>query len=297
MTLVTVDAVVDIPWHVVVREIVRVVAAVASRALEGGVVVRIDMAGRTHSVSIAVINRELRILGVIERRAGPCRRVVTVLAGGREELRLCSMARVRGVVVVGLVTANAAGGQGLVVVIDVAIRALPRWDRVRSCEREGRVVVVERGVCPDRRVVAKFALRRESRGLVGRIVRGSVVLLMAGVAERAVQRVVVVDVALGTDARWHLVRSRQLEAGTVVIEGAIRPLQRVVTGFACRGKCYGDVIHRRHGVGVVLLMAPVARRGRQVVVVVHVAIRTLARRDGVRSGKGEAGGVVVEGRV
>lgn len=110
VTLVTVDAVVDIPWHVVVLEIVRVVAAMASCALEDGVAVRVDVADRANSARIAVINRELRVLRVIKRRAGPRRRVVTVLAGGREELRLRSMARVRRVVVVSLVTSNADGG-------------------------------------------------------------------------------------------------------------------------------------------------------------------------------------------
>jgi len=143
VTLVTVDAVVDIPRHVVVLEIVRVIATMASRALEDGVVVRVDMAGRANSARIAVVDRELRVLRMVERGAGPSRRVVTILAGGREELRLCSMARVRGVVVVGLVTANARGWQRRVVVIDVAIRALPRWNRVRTCEGKGRVVVVE----------------------------------------------------------------------------------------------------------------------------------------------------------
>ena len=153
MTLVTVDAVVDIPRHVVVLEIVRVIAAMASRALEDGVIVRVDVAGRANSARIAVVNRELRVLCMVERGAGPCRRVVTVLAGGREELRLRSMARVRRVVVVSLMAANADGGQGRVIVVDVAIRALPRWDRVRACEGKGCVVVVEGGVCPDRRVV------------------------------------------------------------------------------------------------------------------------------------------------
>jgi hypothetical protein len=39
MTLVTVDTVVDIPGHVIVLEVLRVVAAMASGALEDGVVV------------------------------------------------------------------------------------------------------------------------------------------------------------------------------------------------------------------------------------------------------------------
>ena len=66
MTLVTVDAVVDIPWHVVVLEVVRVVAAMASRALEDGVIVRVDVAGRANSSRIAVIGWEQCVLGMVE---------------------------------------------------------------------------------------------------------------------------------------------------------------------------------------------------------------------------------------
>jgi len=113
-----------------VLEIVRVVAAMASRALENGVIVRVDVAGRANSARIAVIGWELRVLCMVERGAGPSAGVVAVLARGREELRLCSMARIRGVVVVGLVTTYADRGQGRVIVVDVAIRALPWRDRV-----------------------------------------------------------------------------------------------------------------------------------------------------------------------
>lgn len=45
VTLITVDAVVDISRHVVVVEVIRVVAAMTARALEHGVVIRVDMAG------------------------------------------------------------------------------------------------------------------------------------------------------------------------------------------------------------------------------------------------------------
>ena len=57
------------------------------------------------------------------------------------------------------------------------------------------------------------------------------------------------------------------------------------------------MIDRGQRVGVILLMARVARGARQVVVIVRVAIRTLARRNRVRSGEREAGAVVVERRV
>ena len=56
--------------------------------------------------------------------------------------------------------------------------------------------------------MTELTCRRESRGLVRRIIRARVVLLMTRVAERAAQRVFIVDVAVGADARWHCVRSR-----------------------------------------------------------------------------------------
>ena len=92
--------------------------------------------------------------------------------------------------------------------------------------------------------MTKLAGRRESGGLVRGIIRAGVVLLMTRVAEDAFQRVVVVDVAVGADARRHHVRARQLEAGTGVIECAIRPPHRVVAGLAGRRKCHRDVIYR-----------------------------------------------------
>ena len=76
--------------------------------------------------------REWRVLRVIKRSAGPRFRVVAVLARRRKELRLRLVARVRRVVVVRLVTADARGRQSRVVIVDVAIGARPRRHQVRS---------------------------------------------------------------------------------------------------------------------------------------------------------------------
>ena len=46
---------------------------------------------------------------------------------------------------------------------------------------------------------------------------------MAGHASRAIQVVVVIDVAIGTLSRRHRVQAGQGEAGAVVIEGCIQP--------------------------------------------------------------------------
>ena len=125
MALVTVDAVVHIPVHVVVLEIIRVIAAMTSGALEDGVVVRIGVAGRAHIAGIAMAGRESCVLRVIEGRTRPGRRVVAGRAGGREELRLRGVAGVGGVVVIGLMAADTGRGQRRVVAVDVAVGAGP----------------------------------------------------------------------------------------------------------------------------------------------------------------------------
>ena len=141
--MIAIDAVVDIARDVVVLEILGVIVAVATRALEDGIVVRIDVARRAHAVGIPVIDRELRVLRVIECSPGPGGRVVTGLARGREKLRLRRVTRIGRVVVIGLVATDARDGQRGVVVVDVAIGADARRHRVRSGQRERGVVVVE----------------------------------------------------------------------------------------------------------------------------------------------------------
>ena len=205
MTLVAVDAVIDISRHVVVVEVVRVVATVAPGALEDGIVARIRVAGRAHIVGAAVTGWKLRVLRMVERGAGPGSRVVAVLARGREKLWLRGVARIGRVVVIRLVTTDTRRWQRCVVVIDVAIRALPRRHRVRSRQRERSVVVIERGVCPYGCVMADFAGRGESGRGVGRIVGAGVILLVARVTQNAVQGVVIVDVAVGAKPRRHQV--------------------------------------------------------------------------------------------
>lgn len=153
VTLVTVNAVVDVPFHALMFA-VGLRRRVAVRALEHRVIVRVRMTRRAHPVGVAVGNRELRVLRVIKRRTGPRRRVVAILARGREKLRLRRMPRVRRVVVIGLVAADACGRERCVVAVDVAVGALPRRYRVRPCQREWRVVVVKRRIRPHDRVMA-----------------------------------------------------------------------------------------------------------------------------------------------
>ena len=143
MALVTIDTVVDIAANIRVLEIGGIIAAVASGALEDGIVVRIDMARGAHVVGVAMAGGELCVLRMVERGAGPGGGVVAGLARGGEELLLRRVTRVRGVVVVGLMAADTSRRQGRVVAVDVAVGAYPRRHGVRASQREGRVVVVE----------------------------------------------------------------------------------------------------------------------------------------------------------
>lgn len=125
VALVTVNAVVHIPVYIRVVEVARVVAAMAGRALEYRVVVRIRMARGANAVGVAMVNRELGVLGVIERRTSPCGGGMAGRAGGREELRLRSVTGIRRVVVIGLVAADTGRRQRSVVAVDVAVGASP----------------------------------------------------------------------------------------------------------------------------------------------------------------------------
>jgi|SRR5579862_7423650 len=132
MTLITVNAVVDIAGHVVVVEVGCIIPTMAAGALENRIIIGVGMAGRTHSTSVTMRCRKLRVLRMVESRSGPGSGVVAVLARSREELWLRCVARIGRVVVIGLVTPNASRRERRVVVVNVAVRALPRRDRVRS---------------------------------------------------------------------------------------------------------------------------------------------------------------------
>ena len=144
VTLVAIDAVVDVARHLIMLEIVRIISPMASGALEDGVVIGVGVAGRAHAAGVAVRDREGRVLRMVECRSRPRRRVVTILASGREKLRLRRVTGVGRVVVVRLMTADAGCRQRGVVVVDMAVGALPGWHGMRSSQRERRVVVVKR---------------------------------------------------------------------------------------------------------------------------------------------------------
>jgi len=252
------------------------------------------MAGGAYVVSASMAGWEWRVLGVIECRSRPGSRGVASLARSREELGLRLVARVRGVVVIRLVAADTRDRQSRVVPVYVAVRALARRHRVRTRQRECRVGVVEGGVRPDCRVVTQLTRGRESRRSMGGVVSARVILLMARIAQRAVQRVIAVHMAIDALARRHRVRSGQSEAGAGVVEFAVGPKHRIVATLACRREMGRHVIHRRSGRVVVGLMATHASSRGDVVISVYVTVEALTRRHRVCSGQSESGAGVVE---
>ena len=295
MALVTVDAVIDVASHALVIS-VRVGFRVAIGALEHGVVIRIRMARGANTVGVAMVDRKSCVLRVIERRTSPGSRVMAGRASGREELRLRRVARIGCVVVVGLMTTDTRGGQRHVVAVDMAVGAYPRRCLVRAGQGKGRVVVIERGVCPDGGVVAEFACSRESGRSVRGIVGAGVVLLVARVAQGTVQRIIIVDMAVRALPWRNSVTSRQRETGAAVIERRVCPRTRVVALIACLREAGGNVI----GVCSPLIVLQMTRHtggARQIVVIADMAIGTLPRWHGVQSGERETCAVVIEDRI
>ena len=202
-------------------------------ALEDGVVIRIDMTCGTHAIGVAVIRGEGRVLGVIESRIQPAAGVVTGDTRGREKLRLGGVAGIRRRLVIGLVAAVTIRGQGGVVVVDVAIHALPRRRGVHAGQGERSLVVIENAVGPEHGVMAQLAGRGEADGnVVNRALRVVVIGQVAADASRSREVVVVVDVAVGAQARRHGVHAGQIEPGRSVVEDGVQPRGRAVTLFA-----------------------------------------------------------------
>jgi len=165
----------------------------------------------------------------------------------------------------------------------VTVDALPRRHDVSARQLKASSRMVKRGVSPEYRVVAGLARRREpNRNVIHR--RGCIVVigLVAGHTSRSRQVVVVIDMAIGTLPGWNHVRTGQRKTGAAVVERRVEPGRRVVTGVARLGKVRGRVIRVRRSLEV-LEVARNARGGRQVVVVVDMAIDALPRRHRVHA--------------
>ena len=121
MALIAIHAVVDIPTDVRVREIGRVPAPMATRALENHVVRGIDVAYAADAVGSAMIHGE-EVMG--ERRSQPSGGGVARRACGREFSR--DVVRIGCVLVSLLMAAVAIYGQRRKVIVHMATRA---WNR------------------------------------------------------------------------------------------------------------------------------------------------------------------------
>ena len=164
---------------------------------------------------------------------------MALIAALREVRR--DVVRVGRSLVVLQVAAYTGIGRQVVIIVDVAIRALPRRNSVHPGQREIRGVVVERGVRPRRGVVAQGASLRKTCGGVIRIVGALIVLQMARDASGAGQIEIVVDVAVGTLTGRDRMSSRQGEAGSAVIEVRIGPGIRAMAELAVSGEATRDM--------------------------------------------------------
>lgn len=264
---------------VAVRTVVHVTVDALMVAVGVGLV-RMLMAGETGEDQIILRVRVARIasrgptmrlreISMVKHRSQPVRGAVAGLAGGREARR--SVVRIRRAVVIGLVAAYARRVGKAVVAIDVALRA-QRGGRVKSGQRPSCGRVIELAIGPENRVVAGLARRREAGcNMVHRNLGVVVIGLVASHAGRVGQVVVVVDVALRARRRGMEARQRPARGG--VVELAIRPQNRVMTALARGWEAQRQVIYRRLSVVVVRLVAGHARRIRDFVIAVDVALQ------------------------
>lgn len=118
---------------------------------------------------------------------------------------------------------DAGRGRQIVVVVDVAVRALAWRHRVQTGQRESGAVVIERRTEPRARVMALLAGLREILRDVIWIGRALEIFQVAGHTSRARQTVVIADVAIDALSRRHRVRSGQRKTCTAVIERGVEP--------------------------------------------------------------------------
>jgi len=207
----------------------------------GDVVVVVDVAigasARRHHMCAGQWESGLR---VIKLRRLPSRGVVAGFAGLREPTG--NVVGIRGVLEILQMTAHARDAGQVVVVVDMAVRAGARRDRVGTGQGKVHHRVIEGCRGPGDSGVALGAVRREIGGDVIRIGGALEVFQVARNAIGAGQVVVVVDMAVDALARWNSVSAGEHKPGGVVIELGVKPVVGGVAGLAGGGELGADVV-------------------------------------------------------
>ena len=189
--------------------------------------------------------------------------------------------------------ADACGAGDVEIVVHVAVRTLPRRNRVRTGQRKARFCVIESRRLPGCGGVAGFASLREPATHVIRVGGSLEILQVTRHAGRAGQVVVVVDVAIGTLPRRNRMRARQHKVHRGMIETRRLPGRSCVALQAIRREIGSHVIRIPRALKI-FEVAGQASRGGQVVVVVDVAIDALTRWHSVPARQQEPCGRVVK---
>ena len=205
------------------------------------------------------------------------------------------MVRVRRSLVILRVATHACRRGDVVVIVDVAVRTLPRRHGMQPRQRKSRNRVIKACALPRRGAVALLARLREVGGHVIRIAGPVVIVQVAADAGRVGDVVVVVYVAVRTLPWRHGMQSRQREGRLRVVELRWLPARRVMASFASLRKSSLLVIGIRRSLEILQVAGNASCRS-DVVIVVDVAIGALPRRDGVRSIQRKIDRVVIETR-
>jgi len=151
------------------------------------------------------------------------------------------MVRIRGSLEILQVTRHARGAFQSVVIVDVAIGALPRWHSVQPCQGKAGCGVVELCIGPLHRVVTLLACIGEA-AVRHRAHGAGEILLVTGEASAGGQVVIVIDMAIYAQARRNRVASGQKEAGRAVVKLGVQPVVCGVTALTSGRELGGNVV-------------------------------------------------------
>ena len=211
---------------------------------------------------------------MIEHRIGPQVRVVTLLASLGEAGS--HVVGIRCSLEVFQVAADTSGRRQVVVVVDVAIRTLPRRYRVHPGQCKTGAGVVESRVEPRSRVVALLASLGEVRRRVVRVRRALIILQVARDARRVGNVVVVVDMAICALSWRDGVHSRQGEGRLRVVKRSRLPCRGAMANLASLRKSRLHVIRVGRTLKIFQVAGNTGRAG-QVVVIIEMSIGALSR--------------------